>query len=339
MVPSRNAIRSLLLAFAASALSLSAFAQAAALPPAEEGSLDRLNNSPRHGEWVSFDSGGGDRLSAWVVYPERPDPAPIVLVIHEIFGLNDWARAVADQFAAEGFIAIAPDLLSGKAPGGKGSSAVSPDGARALIAALDPAEVQRRLDASVDYALALPAAAKRFASVGFCWGGGISFNYATTRQDLAAAVSFYGVAPPATALARIRAPILALYGGSDARVTSTEAPAAAELSRLGKRFESEIYPGAGHAFLRQQGGQNGANLEASKRSWPRVVSFLKAELERPTMGASAGAGAGAGAEAAALSEAWADDAAASCDADCCDLAPATGAAAYFASPTVARILE
>jgi carboxymethylenebutenolidase len=266
-----------------------ASAQAAGLPPAEEGAVARLGGSPRHGEWVSIESGGasaGDKLSAWVVYPERPDPAPVVILIHEIFGLNDWARAVADQFAAEGYIAIAPDLLSGKAPGGKGSSAVSPDGARALIATLDPAEVTRRIDATAAYALALPSAAKKFGIVGFCWGGGIAFSYASTNPDLAAAVSFYGVAPPPAALAKIKAPVLALYGGSDARVTSTEAPAAAELKRLGKRFESEIYPGAGHAFLRQQGGMNGANLEASKQSWPRVLRFLKGTLSAAQTGAA-----------------------------------------------------
>jgi carboxymethylenebutenolidase len=264
---------------------LGALAQGAGMPPDEAGARVRLDDSPRHGEWVSFDSGGADRVAAWVVYPERPDPAPVVLVVHEIFGLTDWVRAVADQLAAEGFIAIAPDLLSGKGPGGKGSSSVDADGARALIAALDPEEVTRRLDATSAYALALPAAAKKFGVLGFCWGGGISFGYAAKRQDLGASVAFYGVAPPAQELARIKAPVLALYGGSDARVTSTEAPAAAELKRLGSRFEFEIYPGAGHAFLRQQSGMNGANMEAAKKAWPRALGFLKETLTADRTGA------------------------------------------------------
>jgi carboxymethylenebutenolidase len=202
-----------------------------------------------------------------------------VVVIHEIFGLSDWVRAVTDQFAAEGFIAIAPDLLSGKGPGGAGSRSVDADGARALIGALDPAEVSRRLDGAVAWAIAQPAATKTFAVVGYCWGGGIAFSYATQRKDLGAAAVFYGVAPPAQALGKVSAPILALYGGNDARVTSTAAPTAAELKRLGKRFEFEIYPGAGHAFLRQQGGMNGANLAAAQKSWPRVIRFLKDSLE------------------------------------------------------------
>ncbi len=268
---------------------LPSLARAQALPPPEEGARARLNGSPRHGEWISFEAGAGtaalDKVSAWVVYPERPDPAPVVLVVHEIFGLSDWVRSVADQLAAEGFIAVAPDLLSGKGPDGAGSSSVDADGARALIGKLDQAEVTRRLDAAAAYALSLNAASKSLGIVGFCWGGGISFNYATTRADLKAAVSFYGTPPQSEALARIRSPVLALYGGSDARVTSTQAPTAAEMKRLGKRFESEIYPGAGHAFMRQQGGMAGANLNAATLGWPRAVDFLKRALLPPATGA------------------------------------------------------
>ncbi len=185
---------------------------------------------------------------------------------------------MADQLAAEGFIAIAPDLLSGKGPGGAGSRSVDADGARALIATLDPAEVARRLDAAVAWATAQPAATKKFAVVGYCWGGGISFSYATHRPDLSAAAVFYGVAPPVSTFGAIRAPVLAFYGGSDARVTSTAAAAAAELKRLGKSFEYEVYPGAGHAFLRQQSGMAGSNMNAARKSWPRLIGFLKDKL-------------------------------------------------------------
>jgi len=280
---------------------------------------------------VSFDASRGgsprDMLSAWIVYPERPDPAPIVIVVHEIFGLSDWVRAVADQLAAEGFIAIAPDLLSGKAPGGAGSRAVDADGARSLIAGLDPVEIARRLDATADYALALPAAATKFGIVGFCWGGGVSFDYATRRQDLGASVSFYGIAPPAQAIARINAPVLAFYGGSDERVTSTEAPAGMEFQRLGKHFEYGIYPGAGHAFMRQQGGQNGANLEAAKESWPRMLAFLKAELA----GSEAGA-APASRSALALDEDG-------CDGSCCSPPQAAGLAQAASLPQAASLAQ
>ena len=260
------------------AIACSAFGQSAGLPPAGEGAMARLESSPRHGEWVTVDAGNGDKVDAFVVYPERPDKAPVVLVVHEIFGLSDWVRAVADQLAAEGFIAVAPDLISGKAPGGKGTRAVSADDARALIGALDPAEVMRRLDAVEKYATGLPAALPKFAVVGFCWGGGVSFNYATEQPGLGAAVVYYGTSPAAQSLARITAPVLGLYGGSDARVDATVGPAAREMKRLGKSFEYTMFEGAGHAFARAQDGQSGANLRALQRAWPHMVQFLKQNL-------------------------------------------------------------
>jgi carboxymethylenebutenolidase len=256
-----------------------AWAQSAGLPPAEAAARARLESSPRHGEWVSLDAGGGDKLDAFVVYPERADRAPVVIVIHEIFGLSDWVRSVADQLAAEGFIAIAPDLISGKAPGGKGTRAVGPDDARALVSALDPAEVTRRLNAAAKYATSLPAALPRYGVIGFCWGGTASFAYATQQAGLSAAVVYYGTAPSREALARISAPVLGQFGGSDARVDMTIPPAAAEMKRLGKSFEYTMYEGAGHAFARAQDGQGGANLKAIQRAWPQTIQFLKANLE------------------------------------------------------------
>ena len=268
----------LLVAFSASGQSL---------PPAEADVASRLASSPRHGEWVRYDAGMGDMVDAWVVYPERKDKAPVVVVIHEIFGLNDWARAVADQYAAEGFIAIAPDFLSGKASDGKGGTAAlgGADAARAAMGRLDPAEVLRRLDGAAAYATSLPSATKAYGAVGFCWGGAISFAWATRQPKLGAAVVYYGTSPATAALASVQAPVLGLYGGADARVNATIPEAKAELDRLGKRYESEIYDGAGHAFLRQQSGQNGANLKASQAAWPRSVSFLRENLETKGMSA------------------------------------------------------
>jgi carboxymethylenebutenolidase len=248
------------------------------LPADEEGALARLDASPRHGEWVKYDGGGGDSVSAWVVYPERGDAAPVVVVIHEIYGLTDWIRAVADQLAGDGFIAIAPDLLSGKGPGGGGTDSVDRQGAVRLIRDLDRAEVSRRLQAAVAYATALPSAASAAGSVGFCWGGSTSFRFAAAWPELDAAVVYYGGSPDSQALARIEAPILGLYGGEDARVNATIDPARAEMDRLGKRYEIEIFAGAGHGFLRQQSGQEGANLSATERAWPRTIAFLREHL-------------------------------------------------------------
>jgi carboxymethylenebutenolidase len=253
-------------------------AQGQQLPADADAVAARLDASPRHGEWVKYDAGAGDSVTAWVVYPERSDEAPVVVVIHEIFGMSDWIRGVADQLAAEGFIAIAPDLLSGKGPGGGGTESVDRQGAVRLVRELDRGEVVRRLNAAADYATGLPAARSEFGVVGFCWGGSTSFAYATAQPDLGAAVVYYGSAPDAEALSRIEAPVLGLYGGDDERVNATIAPAEREMERLGKYYEYEIYDGAGHGFLRQQSGRDGANMRATEQAWPRTIAFFKAEL-------------------------------------------------------------
>jgi carboxymethylenebutenolidase len=256
-------------------------AQTAGLPAAEADARARLDASPRHGEWVEYDAGGGDLVRAWVVFPERAGPAPVVVVIHEIFGLTDWIRGVADQLAAEGFLAIAPDLLSGKAEGGRGTDGVDSQGAVALVRGLTPDEVERRLRGAATYATDLPAATSRVAMLGFCWGGTASFTMATVWPTLDASVVFYGSSPPDAALSGVRAPILGLYGEDDARVNLTIEPARSILAPLGVRFETELYPGAGHGFLRQQDGREGANLRATERAWPRAVEFLNETLATP----------------------------------------------------------
>jgi carboxymethylenebutenolidase len=253
-------------------------AAAQGLPPAEDSAVARLNASPRHGEWVKVDAGAGDTVRAWVVYPERSDQAPVVVVIHEIFGLTDWIRSVTDQLAAEGFIAIAPDLLTGKGPNGGGTASVDRQGAIALIQGLKPDEVQRRLRAAAEYAMGLPAARRAAASVGFCWGGSTSFAFATSWPDLKGAAVYYGTPPTEEAMARIRAPVHGFYGGDDARVTSTVEPARRAMTRLGRTYEPQVYDGAGHGFLRDQAGRNGANLRAARAAWPATVAFLKEVL-------------------------------------------------------------
>lgn len=263
------------------AIAVIVIAQTTDLPAGGDEAVARLNASPRHGEWITYDAGDGDQVEAWVVYPERSDAAPVVVVVHENRGLNDWARAVADQFAADGFLAIAPDFISGKAPGGQGTRSVDPDTARGLIGELDRAEVVNRLRAAVNYATSLPAATDSYGVVGYCWGGAITFAYATMDADLDAAVVFYGTSPPTESLQNVRAPVLGLYGGSDNRVNATIPDAKAEMDRLGKRYEVEYYEDAGHAFLRGQDGRDGANMNATRQSWPRAVGFLKEQLEGP----------------------------------------------------------
>ena len=247
------------------------------LPPDAAGALARLASSSRHGEWVMIRTGDGDSLRAWVVYPERSTKAPVVLVVHEIFGLSSWIRSVADQLAADGFIAIAPDLLTMKNLPDGPDSVVAP-AARAMIGTLDPAWVQRQLSAAAQYGMSLPAAEKRYGIVGFCWGGATSFAHAVYSPRLGASVVYYGTSPKTADLGSVRAPVLGLYGGSDARVNATIAPADSALRALGRTYLPTIYPGAGHGFLRQQTGMDGANMAATRAGWPATIAWFKKYL-------------------------------------------------------------
>lgn len=251
------------------------------LPPGEEDAKARLNASPRHGEYATVTLPGGGSVRTWVSYPERKDKAPVVIVIHEIFGLTDWIRAVADQLAADGYIAIAPDLLTGKGPGGGGTEAyASRDDVVAGVRGLTPDEVTARLDAIRAYGQGLPASNGKTATVGYCWGGSTSFTYATRQPALDAAVVYYGGSPSeASALAAVNAPVLGLYGEDDARVNATVPAAEAALKARGKVFEAHSYAGAGHGFLRAQSGREGANLKATEQAWPTMLAFLKRHLQ------------------------------------------------------------
>ena len=249
------------------------------IPPSAVTAADAIKNSPRHGEWDDIELPGSDvKLHTWVVYPERSDKAPVVIVIHEIFGMSDWVRAVADQLAAEGFIAVAPDMLSGMGPHGGGTESLG-DQVGQTIRKLTPDEENKRLDAARDYALALPAAANKSACIGFCWGGGVSFAYATHQPNLNAAIVFYGTPPKKDAMANIACPVLGLYGKDDARISLTVPDTIKAMADLNKNYSPHIYDGAGHGFLRQQDGRNGANLKASQQAWAEVLTFLKTNLQ------------------------------------------------------------
>jgi carboxymethylenebutenolidase len=254
---------------------------AGAIPPGEAEAKAALETSPRHHEWVDVAVPGREgKVSAFVAYPERKEKAPVVIVIHEVYGLTDWVRAVADRLAADGFIAIAPDLLSGMGPGGGGTGKfASRDDVVKAVSGLKEADVVAALDAVSRYGKGLPAATGKFATIGFCWGGGQSFHYATTRPDLGAAVIYYGTSPGSEALKAVRAPVLGLYGGDDARVDATVGPAEAAMKELGKTYITHTYPGAGHGFLRAQDGRGGANRSASEKAWPATIRHLKKYLE------------------------------------------------------------
>jgi carboxymethylenebutenolidase len=250
------------------------------LPPSEPQGEAVVKASPRHGEFVDIKTAAGTSIRTWVIYPERKDKAGVVILIFDIHGLGYWIRGVADQLAKEGFIAVVPDLISGMGPNGGGSeSAANDDEVVKLVRALAPAEVGVRLNAVRDYATKIPAANGKTATMGFCWGGGVSFAYAAAQPALNAAVVFYGTSPEAADLAKIKAPVLGLYGSDDARVNVTVGPAQAEMKKLGKTYEVHTYEGAGHAFLRSQDGRDGANFRATQQAWPRVVAFLREHLK------------------------------------------------------------
>jgi carboxymethylenebutenolidase len=237
-----------------------------------------LNASPRHGEWADIAiPGTNEKLRTWVVYPERKDKAPVVVVICEIYGLSDWIRSVADRLAADGFIAVAPDMVWGKGPGGGGTaSATSRDQVVGWIRSLTDDEILTRLNAARSYGIGLPASNGKSATIGFCWGGSQSFMYACQQQGLNAAAVYYGSSPDSSRLAQIKAtPVLGLYGGDDARVNATIEPAQGVMKPGGKTYEVEIYEGAGHGFLRAQSGREGANLKATQQAWPRTIEFLR----------------------------------------------------------------
>jgi carboxymethylenebutenolidase len=268
-----------------SALLLSALllAQApdASLPPSADDAKAALEKSPRHGEYIDVKlSGSTVPIKTWISYPERKERAGVVIVIMEVYGLTDWIRGVADQLAKEGFIAVAPDMVSGLGPGGGGTESVaSRDDVVALVRGISPEEAMKRLNAVRDWAIALPAANGKSATVGFCWGGARSFAFAAAQPKLDAAVVYYGSSPDAPMLATIQAPVQGHYGGDDARVNATIAPAEAEMKKLGKKFEPHVYEGAGHGFLRDQEGRDGANMKATREAWPLTVKFLNERLK------------------------------------------------------------
>ncbi len=225
-----------------------------------------------HGEWVSIKR-GRDSIRAYVAYPERDTKAPAIIVIHEIYGLTDWEPTVADRLAKEGFVAIVPDLLSSK----HGITPADADSGRKLIGQLEPERVTADLDAAHAYVNGLPAVATdQIGVIGFCWGGGQSFRYATNNPNLRAAVVAYGPAPDPTSMKRIKAPVLGIYGENDERINANLPDVTAAMQSAGKTYNSEVYPGTGHGFLKP--GRDGYDTPEREKAWGRILEFFTARL-------------------------------------------------------------
>jgi carboxymethylenebutenolidase len=242
---------------------------------AQDWAKARLDASPRHHEYVTLKH-GTRTLQAFVVYPEIKEKAPVVILIHEIFGLSDWAKEMADELAAEGFIVIAPDLLSGFGPNGGGSSEfASMDATVKAVSGLDPAVVNADLDSAAEYAKHIPAANGKIAVAGFCWGGGKSFAFAAHSKFLSAAFVFYGPGP--ADVSTITAPVYGFYAGNDARIGATVPTTTDAMKAAGKFYEPVTYDGAGHGFMRageDPTNTNPANKTAREQGFARLVKLL-----------------------------------------------------------------
>lgn len=290
----------------------------AGIPASNATAAARLAASPRHAEWVKipWEQGSSDSLMAWIVYPtNRNAKAPVVVVVHEIFGLSTWIRGVADQVAADGFIAIAPDFLS-RVRGGPSSVELAGDAARGMIGGVNAAERNRAIVAAASYAMMQPSAEPRYAVIGYCWGGQTTFMHAVHGgvRGFSGGVAFYGAFPyttggqratagtPAVAaqlaadsIAKIRAPVMLLNGSLDARIGAQMPALDSAMKAHGKDYSGTNYPGAIHGFLRAQDdpatqqfatdsaaaayrAQQAANLAASRDAWPKTIAFLKKNL-------------------------------------------------------------
>jgi carboxymethylenebutenolidase len=243
---------------------------------AQDWAKTKLDTSSRHREYVTLKH--GDRsLQAFVVYPEVSKKVPVVILIHEIFGLSDWAKEMADEIAAAGYIVVAPDLLSGAGPnGGNSDSFTSMDTTTKAVSGLNPDQVLADLDAAADYAKKIPSSNGTFVTAGFCWGGGKSFAFAAHRKDLAAAMVFYG--PPPSEFSTITAPVYGFYGGNDNRIDATIPATTEGMKAAGKKYEPITYEGAGHGFMRageDPSNTSAANKTARDQAFARLTLLLK----------------------------------------------------------------
>jgi len=272
-----------------------AMQSSAALPASNNAAATRLSASPRHGEWIKvpFEAGSKDTIMAWIVYPATARKAPVVVIVHDITGLSTWARSVADQAAAEGFVAVTPDFTS--RPRGAPSSVELPrDSAGKLMQMVNSGERNRIIGAVATFAMALPQAERRYGVIGYCWGGGTVFMHVVNGgvSGFAGGVAYYGLpymdgtTPIRDSLAKIKVPVMLFNGSKDARIGAAMPAVDSLMKALGKSYVGTNYEGAVHGFMRSQDDpkatrdpvEETANLTATKDAWPRTIDFLKRNL-------------------------------------------------------------
>ena len=269
-------------------LILMALALVAALPAsAQDWAKARLEKSPRHQEYVKVKHDGRE-VECFVVYPEVKNKATAVVLIHEIFGLSDWVRLMADEMAEAGYVAIVPDLLSGMAPKGGGTAELGDQNSVVKMISMLPSEqVTADLKAVTGYISKVPAANGKVAVAGFCWGGGQSFRFATNSEYIKAAFVFYGPPPAKEDMIRIRGPVYGFYAGNDARISATIPATKDSMKDADKRYEPQIFEGAGHGFMRAGDAPDpgsgdkkahddwAANRKARNEAWNEMKVLLK----------------------------------------------------------------
>lgn len=246
---------------------------------AQDWAKPRLENSPRHLEWVKVKNGNRE-VNSFIAFPEVKTKATAVIVIHEIFGLSDWVRGVTDQLAAEGYIAIAPDLLTGMGPNGTGSKELGLSGAREVIGNLPADQITADLNACVDYCKKLPSCNGKVVVCGFCWGGRQTFRFANNNNEVNAFFPFYGDAPAkAEDAAKVKGPIYGFFAANDNRVNSS-LPKAGEFYKANKvPFDFVTYETGGHGFMRRGEDPTDKDAENQKKAraeaWKRWLELLK----------------------------------------------------------------
>lgn len=248
----------------------------AGLAQAQEWAKEKLAKSTRHQEYVTVKAGNRE-VKSFIVYPEVKDKATAVIVIHEIFGLSDWVRLLTDELAAEGYIAIAPDLLSGSGPNGGGSDELK-DKVGSVIRTLKPEQITADLNGCYEYLAKVPACNGKIAVCGFCWGGGQSFRYATNNKNLKAAFVFYGSTQLKDEdVKRISAPVYGFYAENDSRINASLDDTKKLMKASDKKFEDVIFSKGGHGFMR--GGDDPKGREGDKsahgEAWTRWKDLLK----------------------------------------------------------------
>lgn len=244
-------------------------------PSASSGITIRPDEPSLFVENISFPSELGT-VPGYLARQRREGRSPGVIVIHENKGLVEHIRDVARRLAMAGYVALAPDLL---APQGGTARFPSQEELQKALTLIQMESFLALLNASLDHLKSLPSVLPdRLGVTGFCFGGGLTWRFATMRKDLRAAVPFYGASPPLEDVPKIAAEVLAFYADQDERINAGVPALETALKSAGIRYQKVVYPGTKHAFHNDTGANY--NPEAAKAAWALALSFFDRHLKR-----------------------------------------------------------